>query len=310
MLHSTVLLIATLLLGGTSAARAQTPTADPNNCQAGGLGCTDGASEQSINIVVTAQVQVFSDEGLDDGGVRELLCPDGQVRLIREATVDGITAAEAPADGSGAGDVDGVDDGTATYSGGRCASGDVRAGSQLITSAQINAQLDLPGVVVNHNPHSDVLVANLPTWFWHTGSTTHTQSVAVPLDSGGAITGTWSGRITAYCWTVDDTRGQLATRPLEATACTASPGLTTYRSPVPGTDSEQGAGATHTFTTRGYDTTITHEVVWTGTWTITNAPAEVIETGLTLGVTPTVIRAQTTLPVGQIIPVLVPGEDD
>lgn len=282
-----------LLVTPTGALAAKDDTsANAGECSGDGLACGDKTNED-LEYEIDTKIQVYSDQGLDNGGATELICADGQVRLIRDATLAG-----APT-------------GTGLYSGGTCVpSGTYSEGIERLTSADFQAELDLPVPAVNHSPHAEFFIVNFPTWFWHEGPTTHTQTVTVDLDNGGTITGTYTGRITKYCWTIDDPRE--LPEPDQThnpeRRCPQPAKATTYTSDTPGEDSETGAAATHTYTYRGYDSRITHTTVWTGTVTITDGDG-LLPIGQELVLAPSIVRVQKTVPIKQIVPVLIPNPD-
>ena len=278
----------------------------------GGLDC-DEARPPGTTITMTAQVQVFDGEGLDNGAAGQVFCEEGEVRLIREAVVNESEDAEA------------------RYGGTLCVvEGSVATGTQTISVPDLVP--DLPAIEVHHNPHAEFVLTRLPMWFWHEGPTSMSAvDVSVDVIGGGALSGTWTGEITTWCWVVDDPREEVGSHPTRAltederkappaenplgspstqpNGCAEVANATTLGSTRPGIDDEHGAAAVHTWNRRGYDTTITHWVVWEGTFTVDSAPAALPLVGLQV---PTVsaVSARTTLPVRHLIPVPVPAEDD
>lgn len=274
-----VLVVPSVLAVGSVAAQAQSP------CIGIGTNCEIVEVPTSISYKRVAYTGV----GTDVGKYRSADCdPAFEVVADRYLTR-----------GSGS-------DATEYYSGSFCFPTGTIPGETQITSAILMDPILLPPIEVHHNPHGDEFVANIPTWFWHEGPATHTQTQRYDLDALTSITAVYEGRIVSWCWTVDDTRSDLPPRELGGTPCDAAPPATTYVNSQPGNDSAEGAAATHTFTERGYTSGITVEAVWTGTLTITDGPDGI--RGTTLDVLHTVTRARVDVPIRQIIPVLVPNE--
>lgn len=282
MKNHVVIVVSAAVLSGLTTGSSPAWSQLPEDC----TGLDAPLCEDEKITTITYELVPFVDANIENGKVRGVDCdPTFQVVVDRIITVT----------------IAGSD--TRYYAGSFCFDNGSLPGDTTITTQDVMELVDLPPVDVHHNPHHDLLV-NIDTWFWHEGPTSHTQTVTLPVDASTTLTGTYTGQVVTWCWTVDDPRGPLPSPEVGGTVCDQPPGASTYLAQQPGEDSPSGAAATHVFDRHG-DTTITHEVLWSGSLTITAGPGVMV--GRTLELQSTAVRSSVTLPVRQIVPVPVPN---